>query len=117
MTPPASMKGAPLRAIFDRASSVVRASISPRSSSSLRIASKSTSALASAVRVTKRTKSSHNDEMESGASCCLLSASPASRKTSRRPIMVDAFDMRIVPISAWMAAASRVTMGSSSAAA
>ena len=100
-TPPSSTKGAPRLAIFSRASSDVRANISPRSISSRLHASKS----ASSAGKTKRTKSSQSDAIEIGASGRCLSASPAARSSSRSPIIVVAELRAMSSVSAWIAAA------------
>ena len=103
-TAPSSISGAPSCAICVRASRLVRAKVSPRSTSSRFTASKSVrSSICIWMRVTKRTKSSHNDPIEMGASGQLFSTSPACLSSSRRPIIVVAVERRMSSVSAMMA--------------
>ena len=65
------------------------------------------------MRVTLRTKSSHSDAIDIGASCRLPSASPASRRLSTNPIIVEAPEDLMTEVKALIAAADGPAAGSS----
>ena len=113
--PPASTKAAPDRAIFERASSVVFASCSPRSTKSrFKVSKSDASTFERDVRVTKRTKSSHSEAIDMGASGRFDNVSPAYRKLSCKPIMVDADESLMCSVSALIAAHDGPPFGSPS---